>query len=367
MGEALFARVAAREMANPTDLLGKRLLGRYKLTRVLGEGGMGVVLEARELATDKLVAIKVLHTREAHVGSSFRRFQQEVRTAAMVGRPHVTEVYDVGMLATGEPFFVMEKVEGDTLRQRITRDRWLSLKDVVTIFIQLLMTLEAVHAKGIIHRDIKPENIILSTGSGGRTDIKLIDFGVAKLVSPTPGKPMDITSTGVVVGTVWYASPEQVNGARDLDGRVDLWATGVCMIEALTGRRPFEAIDPLRLMLDITRKPHPRVRATRTDVPTELDTILAKALRKTREDRYASARAFRHDLVDMWNAHRQTRSSQRHIEVHPETVPGYTDSEALTIDGTAVELPMRRVENAPPPPPEMLTRTQPGSTRTPPV
>jgi len=348
-------------MANPLDLVGKRLLGRYKLTRILGEGGMGVVLEAREMSTDKLVAVKVLHTRETRIGNSFRRFQQEVRTAAMVGKPHVAEVYDVGMLATGEPFFVMEKVEGDTLRQRITRDRWLTLKDVVSIFVQLLTTLEAVHAKGIIHRDIKPENIILSTGRNGGTDIKLIDFGVAKLVSPSVGRA-DITSTGVVVGTVWYAAPEQVNGTRDLDARVDLWATGICMIESLTGRRPYEALDPLRLMLDIVGKPHPRVSATRVDVPVELDTILAKALRKSRNDRYATAHAFRSDLADMWTKHRKLAVSHP-ILTKPEVVPGYTDSDAVATEGTAVELAMRRVDAAPPP--EMLTRTQTDAIRTP--
>jgi serine/threonine-protein kinase len=314
-------------------LVGKTLNNRFRVLRRLGAGGMGTVFEAADLANGSAVAIKVLH-RAGNNETSMKRFRREALTAARLGRPHAVEIFDIGELDTGEPFFVMEKLAGETLRRRMMRERRLPpMMDVVSIFVQLLSVLEAVHAQGIIHRDIKPENIFLldgKTGDVNEVTAKLIDFGVAKLMEGEDDREdhgrdsshslTNLTETGVVVGTVGYVSPEQISSPRDIDERADLWACGVALYETLTGHRPFHGKTVVQVMLDIVnRKPVPP-RQLRPHIPADLDAIVLTALKKRPDERYPSAHAFRRALIDSSIRYRKTEP-RRTMTTRPPPPP----------------------------------------------
>jgi serine/threonine-protein kinase len=323
-------------VAEPQDFVGQTILGRYRITRVLGQGGMGIVVEAVRLADRCVVAMKILTGAAKQRKSALRRFQRETRTAATLGRPHVTEVYDVGELETGEPFFVMELLRGETLRQRLEREKYLTIKDLVSTFVQLLTALEAVHQRGIVHRDIKPDNIFFSTNDGGGPPlIKLIDFGVVKLMNPQlrDDRAMDegpITHTGIVVGTPAYVSPEQIISPKSVDGRADLWACGVSLYEAITGHMPFSAPTAPMLMLDILNVPAMPLRRLRRECPEELERIVMTALEKVPDRRYPDAVSFRRELLAFWTAYRA--STEDEGPLHRRA--GSEDS------GVSTELPM---------------------------
>jgi serine/threonine-protein kinase len=318
------------------DFVGKTIQDRYRVTGVLGQGGMGVVLEAVQLATGSVVAIKILTGAAKQRRSALRRFQRETRTAAALGRPHVTEVYDVGRLETGEPYFVMERLHGETLRQRLDREKYLTILDLVSTFVQLLTALEAVHQRGLVHRDIKPDNIFFATNSGGGPPlIKIIDFGVVKLIDPPRDErhledDAPITHTGIVVGTPAYVSPEQILTPRGIDGRADLWACGVSLYESITGRLPFSAGTAPMLMLDILNEPAMPPRQLRRDCPEELERIVMIALAKIPHDRYPDADTFRRELLSFWSAYRASTQNESPLKRHA----GSEDT------GVSTELPM---------------------------
>ena len=230
----------------------------------------------------------------------------------------------------------MELLRGETLRQRLERDKYLTIKDLVSTFVQLLTALEAVHQRGIVHRDIKPDNIFFATNQGGGPPlIKLIDFGVVKLVNPQlrDDRFLDegpITHTGIVVGTPAYVSPEQILSPRTVDGRADLWACGVSLYESITGQLPFYAPTAPMLMLDILNVPVVPLRALRRECPEELDRIVMTALEKVPDRRYPDATSFRRDLLAFWTAHRAGTEDEGPLKRHA----GSEDS------GVSTELPM---------------------------
>jgi serine/threonine-protein kinase len=278
--------------------------GAYVVCGLLGEGGMGIVVEARHTTTGRAVAVKVLHAAQAGKPSAQRRFQREVRAAAATGHPNICAVLDSGRLEDGRPYLVMEKLAGRTLADRIATEGGLPLEDVVDILDQVLSGLGAAHDKGIVHRDIKPQNVFLAE-TGGTPRVKLLDFGVSKIVSPAPVREKtadetEITRRGMVVGTPYYLSPEQVLGERDLDARVDLYACGVVLYESLTGLLPFTAPSYKALLGRIlSGRPRP-AREVRPALPLAFDPILARAMALSRDDRYASAAELRRDLLAAW-------------------------------------------------------------------
>ena len=203
----------------------------------------------------------------------------------------------------------MERLLGETLRQRLTEMGPTSASDAVTIMIQLLEGLAAAHSAGVLHRDIKPANIFLTTPRGESPAIKIIDFGLAKLIPTTAWKPRPeapteelsaITTTDVIPGTPPYLAPEQVSGTRDLDERVDVWAAGLTFYEMLTGKRAYDAPSYAALATSILHRPLPALSSFREDLPEGLDAVLSKAIAKNRDDCFPTAAALRAALIAEW-------------------------------------------------------------------
>ena len=213
--------------------------GRFRLERKLGEGGMGIVWQAVHAVTRKPVALKVLKRSGEDDARALQRFLREARAACAVRHPSVVQVHDVLELEDGSPVMVMELLSGETLAQRLTRERVLPLPDLARIMVHVCSAVGCAHALGIVHRDLKPENIFLAKSPAGAA-VKVLDFGIAKLTS-TDGdaaRTGAITGTGTILGTPYYMAPEQLFGEKDIDHRADIWALGIIFYEALAGERP---------------------------------------------------------------------------------------------------------------------------------
>jgi serine/threonine-protein kinase len=286
----------------PQDMLGRTLGGRYVLRGVLGAGGMGTVFDAEHLGLKRGVAIKVLNPSQARKKTAVKRFQQEARAAGSIGHPNICEVYDLGALEDGSPYLVMEKLTGKTLAQRLQKEQRLGWEEIVEIIIQTLSGLAAAHDKGIVHRDIKPDNIFIAKRVGSTDIVKVVDFGVSKMVvrmQDEPNEDLDLTRTGMVMGTPYYMSPEQASGERKLDARVDIYACGVVMYEAATGRRPFLAPNYNALLLKIISGTHRRATELIPTLPRGFDAVIERALAVQREDRYANSAEMQRDLLGL--------------------------------------------------------------------
>jgi tRNA A-37 threonylcarbamoyl transferase component Bud32 len=262
-------------------------IGRYRILKSLGAGGMGTVYKAHDPQLDRVVALKMPRF-DAPAGERARRlqrFEREARAAAQVWHPHVCPIYDVGQ-HEGQPYVVMAYVEGQTLATRLAGSRFEDLRQAADLALQLLDALGAVHARGIVHRDLKPSNILFD--SAGRAI--LTDFGLAR---PEQGAEQ-LTSDGVVVGTPAYMAPEQAEGHVDEIGPwTDLYSLGVVLYEMVTGRLPFEG-PPLTVLAKIIHDEPPPLSHLRTDVDPALEQVLLKALAKAPKDRYQQA----HDFAD---------------------------------------------------------------------
>jgi serine/threonine-protein kinase len=342
------------------DLFGKTIGGKYVVRSILGEGGMGTVYEAEHLTIGRSVAVKILHPNQARKKDAVRRFHQEARAAGAIGHPNICEVYDLGTLDDGSPYLVMEKLVGETLADRISAEGGLPFDDVIDILTQVLSGLVAAHEKGIVHRDIKPENVFLTRRVGCPPVCKLLDFGVSKVISSLIGgkdEDLELTRTGMVMGTPYYMSPEQARGDRNLDVRVDLYACGVILYEALTGRRPFTAANYNALLLQIlSAKPKP-ARELRPALPQGFDAVIDKAMARSRDDRYRNATEMQRELQALRDKHstagaaviaeaiRKLESSSRIPIVPPAPAPA-----AAAKPAPAVPRPMKAAPSSAPPP-----------------
>ncbi len=262
------------------DQLERGLNGRYQLERELGEGGMAVVFLAQDLRHDRLVALKVLRPEvSAEVGAE--RFLREIKLAARLTHPHILPVYDSGE-AEGLLFYVMPNMEGQSLRERLDRERQLPLEVALRVAREVASALDYAHRQHVLHRDVKPENILFNEGN-----VMLADFGIGKALSG--GK--SITQTGMFVGTPNYISPEQAAGETSLDGRTDLYSLGCVLYEMLAGEPPFTGATPQIVISKRFVSPIPKVRAAR-DVPEAIDDLVTRSLARTPADRFASAADF---------------------------------------------------------------------------
>src|SRR5579859_4054843 len=344
------------------NFIGTTIGDKYLVRSVLGEGGMGTVYEAEHIAIGRAVAVKVLHPNQARKKDAVKRFHQEARSAGAIGHPNICEVYDLGTLDDGSPYLVMEKLVGETLADRIAFEGGLPFDDVIDTLVQVLSGLVAAHEKGIVHRDIKPENVFLTRRVGCPPLCKLLDFGVSKVIGSLIGgkeEDLDLTRTGMVMGTPYYMSPEQARGDRNLDARVDLYACGVILYEALTGRRPFTAANYNALLLQIlSAKPKP-ARDLRPALPGGFDAVLDKAMARNRDDRYRNATEFQRELQGLRDRHNAgvpaaIGEALRAAATVPAPAPGPPSS-----------VPQGRVALAPPPPPPRQKEPTPSSVEIP--
>ena len=228
--------------------VGHALHGKYRLVRLLGDGGMGSVYEATHIRLGTRVAIKILHPQLTSRPSIVERFLQEARVSAQIRSPHVAQVIDVDQAPEGHAYMVLELLEGETLLQLLERERKLSAGVACAFTFQILEGLEAAHALGVVHRDLKPENVFVTHGTQ-KTVVKLIDFGIAKVRR----EGASLTLAGVTMGTAEYMAPEQAFSADRADARSDLFAVGVMLYEMLSGFRPVEGDDPRGIAKKVER------------------------------------------------------------------------------------------------------------------
>jgi serine/threonine-protein kinase len=267
---------------------GELLAGKYRVERVIGEGGMGLVLAARHEALDTNVAIKLLRANALEHTDVVARFMREARAAVSLRSEHVARVFDIGALEDGRPFMVMERLEGSDLGAIIDRSPPLPIPDAVDYVMQACEAVAEAHAAGIIHRDLKPKNLFLTRAVHGRPLVKVLDFGISKIEPRGDSDEMQLTRTTEVIGSPSYMSPEQLRSSRNVDARTDVWALGVILYELLTKRVPFYAETVTALVLVVVTEKEPPVRSLRRDCPEGLEAIVARCLRKQPEERFQS-------------------------------------------------------------------------------
>ncbi len=263
------------------DLPGATIVERYRVDQVLGVGGMGAVFRGRHLGLERDVAIKVLHpdlTRDPEIS---KRFDREAHSASRLDHPNCLRVTDVGSTSDGMKFMVMDLLSGGELADRLGEP--LTAERSVLMVVQILRGLEHAHENGVIHRDVKPENIFITRDHEGREILKLVDFGIAKLIGGSTDTRM--TKAGLIFGTPAYMSPEQAMG-MEADGRADLYAVGVILYEMLGGSPPFENDDPVKLVrMQVSMDPP----ALSGDIAPALSAVVMKLLAKDRDDRFQTA------------------------------------------------------------------------------
>ncbi len=265
---------------------------KYRIEREIGRGGFGVVVRAIHLTLDQRVAIKVLTesegSTEAEWAEDAERFRREAKATAALRSDHVVRVLDVDVLESGYPYIVMEYLDGKTLHDlTYTSPVPIAFEDAVDYTIQALAALADAHAVGIVHRDLKPANVFLSKGIGGAPLVKVLDFGVSKMLGAASER---LTRTGAVVGTVAYMAPEQMLDAKRVDGRADLWSLAMVLYEALARSHPFgpSASGP-KIVTSILTEPIPPLRTFRPDVPPLLEAVVMRLLDKKADQRFATA------------------------------------------------------------------------------
>ena len=274
-------------MPAPGDLIG----GKYRLLRTIGDGGMGVVYEARHETLGTAVALKFLKAELAQMPGLAARFLREARVAANIASPHVAHVSDVDTATDGSPYLVMELLNGEPLQRLLDKQTKLPLTQAVDFALQILSGLEAAHAVSVVHRDLKPDNVFVTPGPSGPF-LKLLDFGIAKVLEPSEAQ-RGLTRSGVVMGTAEYMPPEQLYAASDVDARADLYALGVMLFEMLSGKRPADGNDAEVIVGKVLSGQVFALETLEPTLPAGLVSVVRRAIAADRDARFHSARDFR--------------------------------------------------------------------------
>ncbi len=275
-------------------LVGSTLENKYYIEGLLGEGGMGVVYAAEHKLIGRKLALKMLFPEIAGNKELVERLYNEAKTAASIGNEHIIEITDMGSYE-GKPFIVMELLQGEDLSDYLNGST-LPLEDATGIIIQILDALYAVHKNGVIHRDLKPENIFLVDKPGRKNFVKILDFGISKLKTPE-AQDMHLTRTGTLLGTPYYMAPEQAEGRKDLDHRIDIYATGVILYEMLSAHLPYNAPNHNALIVAILTEHPPKPTLYNPDIPPAVEDIIMKAIARDPEQRYADTVEFTEALI----------------------------------------------------------------------
>jgi len=283
-------------MTQPTE--GDILAGKFRIERVLGVGGMGMVVSAMHIHLDERVAIKFLLPEALSNAEAVARFGREARAAVKIRSEHVARVTDVGALETGAPYMVMELLRGQDLSNLLRDQGALPVHLAALYVLQACEAVAEAHAIGIVHRDLKPANLFLTSRVDGSPCIKVLDFGISKVSNVSgSGSDMGMTRTQSIMGSPLYMSPEQMASSRDVDQRADIWAIGCVLYELVTGRVPFEAETMPQLCTLILHAEPPLPRSVRPELPEALEQVIMRCLRKDRHQRYDNVAAFATDLA----------------------------------------------------------------------
>ena len=267
--------------------------GKYELIRLLGEGGMGSVYEATHVQIGRKAALKFLHPEIAGNADIASRFLREAQAAAAIGSDHIVDIYDVGQLANGAPYLVMEFLEGEDLSSVLKREKRVDTARAVALVLQLCEALTPAHEKGIVHRDLKPANIFLTHLAGREGWLKVLDFGIAKVRSTLIGQSSaNLTKTGTTLGTPYYMAPEQFMGARDVDPRADVYSAGVILYQMLTGTTPYKGATYEELIVNVAAGGAMPPRERTPDLSDGLSKAVLQAMNREGNQRYPSMKAF---------------------------------------------------------------------------
>jgi eukaryotic-like serine/threonine-protein kinase len=272
---------------------GDVLAGKYRIERTLGAGGMGVVVQAHHLQLDERVAIKFLLPEALAHREAVARFTREAQAAVKIKSEHVARVLDVGTLDNGAPYTVMEYLEGRDLCAWLAQNGPLPIEQAVEFLLQACEAIAEAHGLGIVHRDLKPANLFCIRRPDGVLSVKVLDFGISKLMS---GQALDMTKTDTTIGSPVYMSPEQLQSSRDVDARTDIWSLGVILYELLAGSLPFGADSLPELCMKLAMTVPPPLRTKRPDVQAALEQVISRCLEKNRKDRYANVGQLAVDL-----------------------------------------------------------------------
>jgi serine/threonine-protein kinase len=301
-------------------LVGSVLQDSYRLTRLVGRGGMGTVYEGTQLRLSKRVAVKLLARDLSSNQEALARFRREAEVTSQLGHPHIVQVFDFGTAPTGEPYLVMEYLEGEDLDQRIRRSRRLPLDITVNIVKQIASALASTHARGIVHRDLKPANILVLEIEGEVDFVKVVDFGISKVRAAS----LRLTNASALVGTPNYMSPEQARGEIDeIDHRTDQWSLACIAYEMLAGRGPFVGETVHSLLYQVIHQEPPRLTTLVPGLPDDVAKVIARGLAKDKASRFPTINAFSRALVEAAKAPSAPieSSTSGHASVKPAAPP----------------------------------------------
>ncbi len=347
---------------------GELLEERYRILYQIGEGGMGVVHAAEHIHLHKKCAIKVLHPSEANDVRMIKRFKIEAQASANIRHPNVVEVMDYGITPDDRPFFVMEYLVGESLADRLDREGALDEATAAGIAVQVLKGLAAAHRMRVVHRDLKPENIYLSKDPGEDEVVKILDFGISKIVTGTASMPpapisaphKALTQQGIVFGTPGYMAPESLFGTEPVDARADLFSMAVLLYEMVTGKQPFRGQDAQSTMLATASKEAPRPSSVTPGISRSLEKIILKGLEKDPNKRFQRADEFLVALMKVNGGPQKPAPILTSPSASPKKEPALVNltgehilseppvrGERLTLD--SIDLPPRSTALAPPP------------------
>jgi serine/threonine protein kinase len=322
---------------------GALVAGKYRIERVLGVGGMGVVVAARHLQLDTKVAIKFLLPSMLGNEEAVSRFAREARAAVKITSEHVARVFDVGTLESGAPYMVMEFLEGGDLAAWLQQRGPLPVEQAVEFVLQACVAVADAHGLGIVHRDLKPANLFCVLRSDGQFLIKVLDFGISKLTDPgASGAGMSVTQTSAVMGSPLYMSPEQMQSPKDVDSSTDIWALGVVLFELLTGTVPFGGETFGEIAVKVATLPPPPMGQFRPDVPAALEAAIRKCLRPNRNERHRNVAELAVALLPF--APKRSRASVERISaiLHAAGLSSATGAEVQPLP--AIDTPPLRSE-----------------------
>jgi eukaryotic-like serine/threonine-protein kinase len=270
--------------------IGDVVAGKYEVRRILGSGGMGVVIAAWHRELEKLVALKFMRDHRSSSERGIERFLFEARAASRLQSEHVVRVLDVGRLPDQAPYIVMEYLEGQDLARLLEERGRLGVSDAVEYVVQVCEAMAEAHAQGIIHRDLKPQNLFLTTRADGRSLVKVLDFGISKV------QCAEGTTTSQPIGSPAYMAPEQIRPSQSIDVRADIWSLGVILHELLSGSRPFTGDTAAEVLFKVLSEP-PRLAPLHGVAPAGLVSAIERCLQKRPEDRFATVAELARELL----------------------------------------------------------------------